>query len=842
MKNFNYCYLILLLLLPIMAHSQFPGFAQRDLFTNQVKARFSATASMFWDGDDGKMLVPFAVGESEVSSLFAAGLWLGVPDPEIDDMARVSISTYGLAGGSFDFGIGPLDANGLPIVEDCCPIYFDQIWQVDRLDVLLFLEDYADNQTIDNPIPASIRLWPGRNNPIIASETGDPLPDQDLAPFFDRNTDGIYNPQDGDYPVLNPATPDIIPDQMLWYVINDEYPHQESNSMPLGVEVQITAYAFSCTDNPVLNTTIFTRHKIINKSGAALEDLKAGFWYDVDLGCYTDDFTGCDTLLNALYAYNQDAIDGTNGCICDQAVNSYCNVPPVQAMTILNHELANMMYYNNAAFGGVPATYPDTPKEYYNFMNSQWADGTPLTTGGSGYDPDNDEVTTFAFPSNPNDPDGWSMFNDLTNAGDRRNIISVPATTLANMESITIDMAYSLHQDTNEDNLGNVNVMEQQVPAIQEFYDNGFSSGCSQLSVCQQYCVWPGDANDNELVEKDDYLAVGVALGNQASGPERELQFTNWFPQDADSWAGTFLDGTNQKHSDCNGSGSINFSDAAVVTENYTLTTPDFVPFDDVEASNAPDGICLTFNRDTITSQGSALQRLLRANVSLGAENDPVEDIYGIAFTIVYDSALIEPSQVLPLVLEQNEFFESGFVLENIFPHPGSNRIDFSFCRTDGQNITSFGDLGLLNFQIRSDATTPNTSGFEELNFKIVNITAIDADENPLDIGYKSDPVVISNLTVTNIDEFNSALDQVQIFPNPNNGTLHFRLPANELEFPVRITLFNLQGQQVMSREIWQKADQWSMNIPKQLSDGLYYLKMQTPSRESLSRAILLNR
>ncbi len=844
MKNFNYCYLLILFLMPCLVDAQFPGQAQEVLFGNQVNATFTNTASMFFDGNDGKFFVPYTLGEAEISSIFAGGLWLGVPDPEDEDLARVSISTYGVANQKHDYGVGPLDANGDPVTDPCCQGYFDKIWKVNRLDIILFQEDYADNQTIDNPIPESIRLWPGRNNPIIAAETGEPLPDQDLAPFYDQNDDGIYNPQDGDYPVLDAESPNVIPDQMLWYVINDQYPHLESESEPIGVEVQITAYSFSCTDNPVLNTSIFTRHKIINKSGAPLEDFKAGFWFDIDLGCYTDDYVGCDTVLNTLYAYNQDAEDGANGCICDQNVSTYCTQPPVQAITFLNQEMASVTYYNNPSVsgGGFPGTYPDSPLGYYRFLNSLWADGTPLTYGGDGYDPNSTEEVCCAFFDNPQNSEGWSMNTAELTIGDRRNIMSIPATILSNMESITIDMAYSFHRDSNEDHLGNVNVMEEEVPTIHAFYNDGFTNSCSQLTVCEDDCVWPGDANDNEVVEKDDYLAIGVAWGNQSAGPQRQLQYTNWFPQDATNWSGTFLDGTNHKHSDCNGDGFISSSDVAVLTANYNLTTPDYEPSADVEATNAPDGICLTFDRDTVTAQGTALQRLLRATIALGAEANPVEDIYGIAFTIIYDTSLVEPSQTIPFILEQNTFFEGGLILKKIIPHPERNRIDFSFCKTDGENITSFGNLGFLNFQIREDATTPDTNGFAPLNFKIVNVTAIDADGNPLDIGYKSDPVVVTNLTVTDLQGIASPMDQVEIFPNPNRGVLHFRLPANELEFPIKITLYDMVGHLVMTQELHQKTDQWSWKIPSHLNNGLYYVKLQSESLQSNSRSLVLNR
>ncbi|GJM36065.1 MAG: hypothetical protein DHS20C18_50660 [Saprospiraceae bacterium] len=812
------------------------------LYANKVNATFSNHASLFFDGDDPGFSVPHTLGAPEVHTIFAGGLWLGLPTPGGEVDFKLSMSTYGLAFQNFDYGIGPLDAAGNPM-EDPTAAIFATIWKVNRLDILLLLDDYNDNQVIDNPIPESILRWPGRGNPFIEGIFGTPLPDQDLASFVDRNNDGIYNPQEGDYPVVDPANPNSIPDEMLWYVFNDQYLHAESLSEPIGVEVQVTAYAFTCQETPVFNTTIFTSHKIINKSGEPLNDLKAGFWYDMDLGCYTDDFIGCDTTLNTFYAYNQDNTDGDNGCSCFGGVNTYCNFPPVQAITLLNQELASLVYYDNPSIGsGSP--WPDNAEAFYSFLNGVWPDGTPLTYGGTGYNPGSTDTICCAFIDNPNDPDGWSMNTSGPFVLDRRSILSIPAYSLDNNEAVTIDMAYSFHQDAAEDHLGNVNVMLSEVPIIKDFYEQGFLTSCGQVEFCQEDCVWPGDANHNQLVEKDDYLAIGVAMGNQVSGPQRDVIYSEWFPQTATDWTATFLDGTNHKHGDCNGNGQINFQDRNIVTHNYTLRTPDYLPTDDIEAQLAPNGICIENNKQTVTPDPvSQLLRLLRTTISLGSAANPVEDIYGISFTLVYDSTILEPSTTFPFLTLTNTFFEAGNPIENIYYHEGTNRIDFSFCKVDGQNISNFGNLGQIYFQVREDAYTSNPDGIDTLDFKILNINAIDASENLLDIGYKSDTVVGMELAVVvGTQEVATPLDQIVVFPNPNSGEVHFRLPADELNFPINITLYDLLGHAVLTKQLHQKTDQWSWSLPTSLANGLYYIRLSSENRQSSSRSLLLNR
>jgi hypothetical protein len=57
-------------------------------------------------------------------------------------------------------------------------------------------------------------------------------------------------------------------------------------------------------------------------------------------------------------------------------------------------------------------------------MSGTWADGTSFSKGGNGYDPTSNEVTTFLFPSAPDDPSGWSMVSENFLGTDQRMLLS----------------------------------------------------------------------------------------------------------------------------------------------------------------------------------------------------------------------------------------------------------------------------------------------------------------------------------------------------------------------------------------------------------------------------------
>ena len=136
--------------------------------------------------------------------------------------------------------------------------------------------------------------------------------DRDLAPFFDADGDGLYDPTKGDYPVINPSCGNTYADMMIYWVYNDKGNiHSETGGQAIGVQVGELAFAFT-TSNEVNNMT-FYRYNIANKANVPLGKFYMGQWVDPDLGCGFDDYVGCDTINSIGYCYNGTANDASCG-------------------------------------------------------------------------------------------------------------------------------------------------------------------------------------------------------------------------------------------------------------------------------------------------------------------------------------------------------------------------------------------------------------------------------------------------------------------------------------------------------------------------------------------------
>jgi hypothetical protein len=419
-----------------------PAKSSTDLQLNNVRALIHTGGDMWWDlVQTPRYEIPKGSGKH---SLFAGALWLGGQD--VNGQLKLAAMRFRQG---IDYWTGPLTKNSAETDANTCAKW-DQHFVITRSQVDEFIAWFNTTLTPDPEddkefqgykIPDIILNWPAH---------GDVSTGQDyyLAPFFDRNADGTYNPYDGDYPLYDvnnsidcktDRTERLYGDQTLWWIFNDKgNVHTESGGSPIGMEIHAQAFAFATNDE--INNMTFYNYRLINRSTFTLTNTYFGVWTDPDLGFYQDDFVGCDVGRGLGYCYNGTEVDGTGG------VNQYGVQPPAigvdffegpyqdndgidnavgiganEALNglgygdgIIDNERFGMrrfLYFNNTGGGGNQAmTDPQTAADYYNYLRSFWKDGTKMVYGGNGHisDPKADINTPcdFMFPADT-DPQHW---------------------------------------------------------------------------------------------------------------------------------------------------------------------------------------------------------------------------------------------------------------------------------------------------------------------------------------------------------------------------------------------------------------------------------------------------
>ena len=415
-------------------------------------------------------------GIPTISSLTNQHIWIGSQESNGD--LKLSVTTPN----KNDFSAGPILIENNPPTLDC--ENYNKIWKVTGEEIILHVADFEDNGIIDQPIP-SIYSYPGFQNPFFFDWNGFSLPNsnQEMAPFFDQNTDGIYNPTDGDFPLPEALTENNIPLEMAWSVSNDaDNNFIDSGVDSLMIELHSTMWTLYCDNDSLLDNAIFTSQKIINRGSQDLNSVSVGYSSKTSVGCPYDDFIASIPDLNTYYQYNIDQLDGTTGCSCIDGFTTYCDVIPAQAITFLNQEMSSFMFHGENPDQNLPySNPPELPIDFWNLMNSQWT-GTPLTFGEDGINNAN-PTTKFAFPEYPFESTGWSMtqnsqFFHYFEVGHLSSIASVEIENLSPGESERIDMVYTFHRPFNQYSGRGLDLIYENVPLLQQKYDNDFDLNC----------------------------------------------------------------------------------------------------------------------------------------------------------------------------------------------------------------------------------------------------------------------------------------------------------------------------------------------------------------------------
>jgi hypothetical protein len=374
-------------------------------------------------------------------TIFAASIWAGGQD--INGQVHLSAARYISDGWSSGPIADPMYYSSLTYTNT----YGSSIWKITRQEVLDHLAQYQQGGYI--PI-AAIADWPGNGDVSIGVE------DQ-LAPFVDMDGDGLYEPYQGDHP-------DFIGDEAVYVILNDA-----SNPVGnyLGAEVHMLFYHFN--NNGYMGETTFLNTRIFNRSTTDYYNFRQSIYVSFNVSGVNYDYIGCDSIRNMMYGYSADNM-------------SFGQPPACQAVMSLNRPMVASTYFTNGAV--FPTTDPNSDWEYWNLMNGNWADGSPMYYGGNAY---NAGVTTtptnFTFTGNPFTGAGWHEGNangGSPNPGEaRKGHLTIEHGTFPAGTMVCSDFAFIYDDD--DGNLENVQNVKYIADALQILYDSSSDFPCGYL-------------------------------------------------------------------------------------------------------------------------------------------------------------------------------------------------------------------------------------------------------------------------------------------------------------------------------------------------------------------------
>jgi hypothetical protein len=533
------------------------NFAFLDI--NNYKARINAFGEHFWDYKWNSAVpelhsceIPRGSGKG---TLFSTSFWIG----GLDEMGNLHLAAEWHRGfpnfyyNNFDFKPGPVtDSIYYSITYDSL---WNRVWKLNKSDIdyhkaHCWEEDY-------DPIE-EIRTWPGNGDTSIGQAS-------QLAPFFDRTNDGLYNPLDGDYPIIRG-------DQAIFFIFNDDRWEHSSDGEKIGVEIRGMAYGFDCPQDSSFYNSIFLHYNIINHSPTTYYNTYIGVLTDMDIGISGDDYIGSDVSRNSFFVYNGTSVDG-NGEIIAYGLN-----PPAQSVTILGgsfidpdgsdnpktdlygnplcDESINGLNFNddivdNERYGmtGFIALQSDfynlwsyNADSYYLLLNGIWKDSVNVLYGGNGrpeggaYGPS----CRFMYPGTtdplnwgcgcvfPNGPVDWTQETAGLIPDDVYGVGIMGPFTFKPSEKQELDIAFVFGRDyINPDQHAAVEVMKQRIDVIRQAFLNdstpcgsSFSEVEHKKDISKQPYVYPNPAQDHFMLKyktmsnKTEYAIYNI-LGEQ---------------------------------------------------------------------------------------------------------------------------------------------------------------------------------------------------------------------------------------------------------------------------------------------------------------------------------------
>ena len=498
-----------------------PAVTITEFFVNNVRTAAETGGNTWFDRPNGLPYYEVPAGGLN-HAIFAGSLWMGGRDPAGN--LKLAAVRFRQLGSDYWPGPLTTDGTASTIPETCARwdrffLINRQMVETHRYYFTLILqgEDPFQDPLFEEDgyqIPRQIMEWPAHGDVSLGQSFM-------LAPFQDLRdpetlevvtTPGLYEPEQGDYPLYDldqeidcrtRLVTDPVPlfgDFTMYWIFNDNGNiHTESQGEPIGMEIQAQMFGF--TTNDEVNNMTFCNYVLINRGTLTLNNTYFAQWIDTDLGNPFDDYVGCDVGRGLGYSYNgndfdegsssgpgygaqppaigvdffegpyQDA-DGINNLVGigeNQALNGLGyldpDLPPELQDTIIDNERFGMrrfVYHSNTGQGApAPTTDPSIAVEYYNMMRGIWKDGTPMTVGGLGYNPNDPTAvaTDFMFPGtsdplfwgtggvDPNFPDdaGWTEETAGNPPGDRRFIQSAGPFTLSpgQFNNITVGIVYA---------------------------------------------------------------------------------------------------------------------------------------------------------------------------------------------------------------------------------------------------------------------------------------------------------------------------------------------------------------------------------------------------------------
>ncbi|MBL7827827.1 MAG: T9SS type A sorting domain-containing protein [Saprospiraceae bacterium] len=328
-------------------------------------------------------------------------------------------------------------------------------------------------------------------------------------------------------------------------------------------------------------------------------------------------------------------------------------------------------------------------------------------------------------------------------------------------------------------------------------------------------CVWPGDTDNNNVVNHYDLLFIGMAYGT--TGHARPDASLEWLGQDALDWDhNSTLMNVNFKNADTNGDGAINTTDAEAILQNWghVINSSKDHPFaGPTNTDNNVQETAICLSKDTLEQGRGAILPIL-----IGSANAVQDSAYGLAFSVGYDPNVFKGGM---------HFVQTDSWLGNVSDllvlqknDTAQGVIYVGITRMDGTPSIGWGAIGGLSVQVADDILEDATNNLKTSVY-FNGINAVNAKELTKRLGGPPTEIIIRRQT-SPVEEVPGWEKQLAIYPNPAHSLLNIASPEALLS---GIEISDLMGRVVLSKQL----DAAFFQVPvHEMAPGVYVVRAFT--------------
>jgi hypothetical protein len=339
--------------------------------------------------------------------------------------------------------------------------------------------------------------------------------------------------------------------------------------------------------------------------------------------------------------------------------------------------------------------------------------------------------------------------------------------------------------------------------------------GSGEQAACVGSCVWAGDTNFDGIVNMEDLLPIGRAVG-KIGKPRADASLDVWYGQYADDWSDLFgaEEAIDLKHIDADGDSIVTAIDTVGINLFYGRThamAPRALPFSPFEVN---------LEGDVFAEPGE----LVTLKVKIGMPGTPAHNVYGFVLPFNYSPDFFVPESV-NISFAPNNWLSYDSPVLHMKRNNLSGLLEAGFTRTSGLAASGYGEIGSVSFVVVDDL-----GGFradeDEVLLTVGGGSGIVSGPNGETMQVKINPYQLRIRLRQQEPDPARQEDKLSVYPNPATDWLTIRLKGGEVFESA--ALYTLTGQRVSQLSgLWTNQAEISVAA---LPVGMYVLSVTTPS------------